>query len=128
MSRALLTIILLVISNSFMALAWYGQLKWKTNTIIPKWGLFGIILISWCIAFFEYCFMIPANRVGFKDLGGPFSLVQLKVIQEVVSIAIFVLFTLVFFRTQSFNYNHLNAFFLPWIAITIKTSFTLPFL
>ena len=90
MNKALLTILLLVISNSFMTLAWYGQLKFKTNTLLPKWGLFGIIVISWGIAFFEYCFMIPANRIGFKDLGGPFSLV--------------------FFRTQSFNYNHLIAF------------------
>ena len=112
MGKALLTILLLVISNSFMALAWYGQLKFKTNTLLPKWGLAGIILISWGIAFIEYCFMIPANRIGFKELGGPFSLVQLKVIQEVVSILVFVVFTLIFFKTQSFNYNHLIAFFL----------------
>lgn len=112
MGKALLTILLLVVSNSFMALAWYGQLKFKTNTLLPKWGLAGIILISWGIAFVEYCFMIPANRIGFKDLGGPFSLVQLKVIQEVVSILVFVVFTLIFFKTQSFNYNHLIAFFL----------------
>ena len=107
MGRGLLTILLLIVSNSFMTLAWYGQLKFKTNTLLPKWGLFGIILISWCIAFFEYCFMIPANRIGFKDLGGPFSLVQLKVIQEVVTIMIFVIFSLIFFKTQTFNYNHL---------------------
>ncbi|MBR4801210.1 MAG: DMT family protein [Bacteroidales bacterium] len=112
MGKALLTILLLVVSNSFMALAWYGQLKFKTNTLLPKWGLAGIILISWGIAFVEYCFMIPANRIGFKELGGPFSLVQLKVIQEVVSILVFVVFTLIFFKTQSFNYNHLIAFFL----------------
>lgn len=112
MGKALLTILLLVVSNSFMALAWYGQLKFKTNTLLPKWGLAGIILISWGIAFIEYCFMIPANRIGFKELGGPFSLVQLKVIQEVVSILVFVVFTLIFFKTQSFNYNHLIAFFL----------------
>ena len=112
MGKALLTILLLVVSNSFMALAWYGQLKFKTNTLLPKWGLAGIILISWGIAFVEYCFMIPANRIGFKDLGGPFSLVQLKVIQEVVSILVFVVFTLIFFKTQSFNYNHMIAFFL----------------
>lgn len=112
MGRGLLSILLLIVSNSFMTLAWYGQLKFKTNTLLPKWGLFGIILISWCIAFFEYCFMIPANRIGFKDLGGPFSLVQLKVIQEVVTIMIFVIFSLIFFKTQTFNYNHLIAFFL----------------
>ena len=110
MGKALLTILLLVVSNSFMALAWYGQLKFKTNTLLPKWGLAGIILISWGIAFIEYCFMIPANRIGFKDLGGPFSLVQLKVIQEVISILVFVVFTLIFFKTQNFNYNHLIAF------------------
>ena len=112
MGKALLTILLLVISNSFMALAWYGQLKFKTNTLLPKWGLAGIVLISWGIAFIEYWFMIPANRIGFKDLGGPFSLVQLKVIQEVISILVFVVFALIFFKTQTFNYNHLIAFFL----------------
>ena len=110
MGKALLTILLLVVSNSFMALAWYGQLKFKTNTLLPKWGLAGIILISWGIAFIEYCFMIPANRIGFKDLGGPFSLVQLKVIQEVISILVFVVLTLIFFKTQNFNYNPLIAF------------------
>ncbi|MBR4438130.1 MAG: DMT family protein [Bacteroidales bacterium] len=110
MSRALLTILLLVVSNTFMTLAWYGQLKFKTNTLLPSWGLAGIMLISWGIAFIEYWFMIPANRIGFKELGGPFTLVQLKVIQEVISIAVFVIFALIFFRTQSFNYNHLIAF------------------
>ncbi len=112
MNRGLLTILMLIVSNSFMTLAWYGHLKFRTNTLLPKWGIAGIVLISWCIALFEYSFMIPANRIGFNQFGGPFNLVQLKVIQEVISISVFLIFTLLFFKMQSFNYNHLIAFFL----------------
>ena len=110
MNRGLLTILMLIVSNSFMTLAWYGHLKFRTNTLLPKWGIAGIVLISWCIALFEYSFMIPANRIGFNQFGGPFNLVQLKVIQEVISISVFLIFTLLFFKMQSFNYNHLIAF------------------
>ena len=112
MNRGLLTILMLIVSNSFMTLAWYGHLKFRTNTLLPKWGIAGIVLISWCIALLEYSFMIPANRIGFNQFGGPFNLVQLKVIQEVISISVFLIFTLLFFKMQSFNYNHLIAFFL----------------
>lgn len=112
MNKSLLTVLLLVISNSFMTLAWYGHLKFKTNALLPKWGLFGIILISWIIAFAEYCFQVPANRIGFNEFGGPFNLVQLKVVQEVISLSVFALFTIVFFKTQTLNYNHIIAFIL----------------
>ena len=112
MGRGLLTILFLIISNSFMTLAWYGHLKFKTDTLLPGWGLFGIILISWGIAFAEYCFQVPANRIGYSELGGPFSLVQLKVVQEVISLTVFAIFALAFFKTQHFNYNHIIAFFL----------------
>ena len=109
MNKALLTILLLVISNSFMTLAWYGQLKFKTNTLLPKWGLFGIIVISWGIAFFEYCFMIPANRIGFVGNGGPFTLMQLKVIQEVISLLVFCIIANMLFQGQQLHWNHVAA-------------------
>lgn len=112
MGKGILTILLLLISNSFMTLAWYGHLKFKTNALLPSWGLFGIIIISWSIAFFEYCFQVPANRIGYSELGGPFNIVQLKVIQEVISLSVFAIFAIVFFKTQHFSYNHIIAFFL----------------
>lgn len=117
MGKGLLTILLLVISNSFMTLAWYGHLKFGTGKLFPKWGLLGIILISWLIAFFEYCFQVPANRIGFKSFGGPFTLVQLKVIQEVITLLIFVAFSAIFFKTESFRMNHLIAFVFLVLAV-----------
>ncbi len=117
MGKGILTILLLVISNSFMTLAWYGHLKFHTDKLLPKWGLLGIIVLSWLIAFFEYCFQVPANRIGFKNFGGPFSLVQLKVIQEVVTLLIFVVFSAVFFRSESFRMNHLIAFVFLVLAV-----------
>lgn len=117
MGKGILTILLLVISNSFMTLAWYGHLKFHTDKLLPKWGLLGIIVLSWLIAFFEYCFQVPANRIGFKNFGGPFSLVQLKVIQEVITLLIFVVFSAVFFRSESFRMNHLIAFVFLVLAV-----------
>ena len=117
MGKGILTVLLLVISNSFMTLAWYGHLKFHTDKLLPKWGLLGIIVLSWLIAFFEYCFQVPANRIGFKNFGGPFSLVQLKVIQEVVTLLIFVVFSAVFFRSESFRMNHLIAFVFLVLAV-----------
>ena len=96
MGKGALTILLLIISNSFMTMAWYGHLKFNTDKLLPKWGLLGFIVISWLIAFFEYCFQVPANRIGFKSFGGPFSLMQLKIIQEVITLVVFVLFSLLF--------------------------------
>ncbi|MBE0675513.1 MAG: DMT family protein [Bacteroidales bacterium] len=105
-----LTILLLVLSNTFMTLAWYGHLKFKTMTRFEHLGLLSIILISWGIALFEYFFQVPANRIGFRGNGGPFSLVELKVIQEVISISVFILFTLIVFRTEQFRVNHVIGF------------------
>ena len=79
------TILLLVLSNIFMTIAWYGHLKLQQTGVSSHWPLIGVIAFSWAIAFFEYCCQVPANRIGFIDNGGPFSLVQLKVIQECVS-------------------------------------------
>jgi uncharacterized protein (DUF486 family) len=107
MSRGLLTILLLVLSNAFMTLAWYGHLKFSAYKNLAKLGLFSIILLSWGIAFFEYCFQVPANRLGFKGNGGPFSLLELKVLQEVITLVVFTAFSLLVFRQESFRWNHL---------------------
>ena len=84
--KGIWTIGLLVLSNTFMTLAWYGHLKFSEWKWFGKLGLASIILISWGIALFEYMFQVPANRIGYNGNGGPFSLVQLKVIQEVITI------------------------------------------
>ena len=111
MTKIIPTITLLVISNSFMTLAWYGNLKLQDLKLISSnTPLILIILLSWGIALLEYTFLIPANRIGSDINGGPFSLVQLKVIQEVISIAIFTIFTIVFFRGESLQWNHFVAF------------------
>ena len=110
MKKAVLTIILLICSNTFMTFAWYGHLKMKQMNWLPGASLFLIILISWGIAFFEYLFQVPANRIGFADDGGPFTLWQLKVIQEVITLTVFAAFTLIFFKEQPLRINHLIGF------------------
>jgi uncharacterized protein len=105
--KSLYTIGLLVLSNSFMTLAWYGHLKFKQISFLQNIGLFSVILISWSLAFFEYCFQVPANRLGFRENGGPFGLVELKVIQEVVTLLVFMIFSLFFFRNETFRLNHI---------------------
>src|ERR1700744_1728672 len=104
--KALTTITFLVISNTFMTFAWYGHLKFKEMPWGKDLGLFSIILISWGLAFFEYLFQVPANRIGFKDDGGPFSLVELKTIQEAITLIIFMLFSTIIFK-QRFEWNHI---------------------
>jgi uncharacterized protein (DUF486 family) len=104
--KGVLTIALLIISNLFMTLAWYGHLKFEEWGWLKKGGLITIILISWGLAFFEYCFQVPANKTGFRENGGPFSLFQLKVIQEVITLVVFVLFARLFFRGETLTYNH----------------------
>jgi uncharacterized protein (DUF486 family) len=115
--KSFLTIGLLIMSNAFMTMAWYGHLKFKELGWFSKLGLFSIILISWGIALFEYCFQVPANRIGFKENGGPFSLVELKVIQEVITLVIFTIFTLVFFKTETFRWNHFVGFVFLVLAV-----------
>ena len=105
--KGVLTIVLLVLSNTFMILAWYGHLKFKEMAWTKNLGLFTIILISWGIAFFEYCLQVPANRIGYKTYGGPFSLLQLKVMQEVITLVVFLGFSLLFFKTETIRWNHL---------------------
>jgi uncharacterized protein len=112
MRTILATIGLLLLSNSFMTLAWYGHLRFFGKNSSNHPSLWVIILISWGVAFFEYCFQVPANRIGFDEQGGPFSLVQLKVIQEVITLVVFTLFSFIFFRNIQFRWNHLAAFVL----------------
>ena len=115
--KALYTILLLIVSNSFMTMAWYGHLKFSQT----KWGsglsIVAIILISWGIALFEYCCQVPANRIGYVGNDGPFSLVQLKVIQEVISLSVFTMFTLAFFKNEELRLNHLIAFVFLVLAV-----------
>lgn len=115
--KSFLTIGMLILSNAFMTLAWYGHLKFKEMAWFSKLGLFSIILISWGIALFEYCFQVPANRIGFRENGGPFSLVELKVIQEVITLVIFTVFTLLFFKTETFRWNHAIGFIFLVLAV-----------
>lgn len=113
-----LTILLLVFSNIFMTFAWYGQLKLQEMKIItPSTPLFWVILMSWGIALVEYFFMVPANRYGFIGNGGHFSLLQLKVIQEVISLMIFTVFTIMFFKGEALHWNHFVAFSLLILAV-----------
>lgn len=115
--KVIYTISLLILSNTFMTLAWYGHLKFKSMSRFESLGLISIIMISWGIALFEYFFQVPANRIGFRENGGPFSLVELKVIQEVISISVFVLFTLLAFKNESFRLNHLIGFLFLLLAV-----------
>ena len=99
--KALYTVLLLVCSNTFMTMAWYGHLKFNGSNNGSPLPLFLVILASWGVAFFEYCFQVPANRLGFVENGGPFSLIQLKIIQEVISLLVFTVFTILVFRTET---------------------------
>jgi len=117
MSAAIITLILLVISNVFMTFAWYGHLKLSSSGISTHWPLYVIILFSWGIALLEYCFQVPANRIGFEGNGGPFSLIQLKVIQEVITLMVFVIFSLWAFEGFTIRWNHILAFFLLIAAV-----------
>ncbi len=115
--KSLATIGLLILSNTFMTLAWYGHLKFADMKGFSKLSLFAVVLISWGIAFFEYCFQVPANRIGFHENGGPFTLLQLKVIQEVITLLVFTVFTLVVFKTETFRMNHVIAFIFLILAV-----------
>lgn len=115
--KALLTIVLLILSNTFMTFAWYGHLKFKDMKWSENLSLVWVILISWGIALFEYTLQVPANRTGFKDYGGPFSLVELKVIQEVITLSVFVLFSVVFFKNETLKLNHFIGFAFLILAV-----------
>jgi len=115
--KGITTIILLVLSNTFMTFAWYGHLKFKEMSWSQNLGLLSIIFISWGVALFEYALQIPANRIGYVEYGGPFSLVQLKVIQEVITLVVFVIFSMIFFKNETFRLNHLIGFAFLVLAV-----------
>ena len=115
--KAIIMIGLLFLSNTFMTFAWYGHLKFKEMKWSANLPLIYIILISWGIAFFEYLLQVPANRIGFREHGGPFSLVQLKVIQEVITLVVFMIFSLLFFKNETFRLNHLIGFVFLVLAV-----------
>ena len=114
----ILPIILLIISNIFMTLAWYGHLKLQDMHVIHgNTPLYVVILVSWGLALMEYCFMVPANRLGFQGNGGPYSLFQLKIIQEVITLIVFTIYTTLSFRGETLHWNHLAAFVCMILAV-----------
>ena len=110
MPKALITILLLIVSNIFMTFAWYGNLKLTELKINTNWPLILIILTSWGVAFFEYSFMIPANRIGSQINGGPFSLMQLKILAECISLTVFTVIVATVFKGEPIRWNHLVSF------------------
>lgn len=106
MIKQIIPIILLTISNIFMTFAWYGHLKYKSSP------LFIVVLISWLIAFVEYCFQVPANRIGHEF----FSAAQLKTLQEVITLVVFSIFS-VFYLKEEFKWNYLVGFVFIVIAV-----------
>lgn len=112
MPKGFITIALLVASNTFMTIAWYGHLRFKELGFLKNLNLFWTILLSWGIALLEYSLMVPANKIGSNMNDGPFNIWQLKLIQEVISISVFIIFTLVFFKTDELRPNHLIGFML----------------
>lgn len=115
--KGLYSILLLIASNTFMTFAWYGHLKLKDFKWFESLPLIGVIAFCWGIAFFEYCFQVPANRIGFDQNGGPFSLLQLKVIQEVITLVVFVIFSTIFFKSETFRINHFIGFVFLILAV-----------
>ena len=108
---------MLVASNIFMTLAWYGHLKWFKDWDFNGKNYLLIVLISWSIALIEYCILVPANRIGSQETGGPYTLLQLKIIQEVITLTVFVIFTAIVFKTGSLSWNHLAAFICVIMAV-----------
>lgn len=116
--KGIYTVLLLVVSNIFMTFAWYGHVKLQQMRVLTDaTPLIVVILMSWGLAFVEYAFQVPANRFGYVGNGGHFSLVQLKVVQEVISITIFTIFTVLFFRGEPLRWNHFVAFLLLIMAV-----------
>ncbi len=109
---SLATIGLLIVSNVFMTFAWYGHLKLQQVGVSTNWPLYAVILFSWMIALAEYIFQVPANKIGFIENGGPFTLMQLKVMQEVITLVVFTIFANVFFSGNELRWNHFVAFVL----------------
>ena len=117
MSAAIWTVVLLIISNVFMTLAWYGHLRLGELGISRNWPLYVVILFSWLIALAEYSFQVPANRMGYVGNGGPVTLVQLKVLQEAITLVVFTIVATVVFQGQSIRWNHIVSFVLLIAAV-----------
>jgi uncharacterized protein (DUF486 family) len=117
MIKGISSVALLVLANCFMTLAWYGHLQFSKMNWFTKWGIIGVIGISWGIAFFEYIFQVPANRIGYTGNGGPFNLFELKMIQEVISLVVFTIFAVVVFKTDKLAWNHLVGFVFIVLAV-----------
>ncbi|HMW66353.1 MAG TPA: DMT family protein [Chitinophagaceae bacterium] len=115
--KGVYTIGLLIVSNIFMTIAWYGHLKFKEMNWFNSLTLPAIVLISWGVALFEYSFQVPANRIGFNENGGPFNLWQLKVIQEVITLLVFTFFTILVFKNETFRMNHAIGFVFLILAV-----------
>ena len=116
--QGFLTVLLLILSNIFMTFAWYGQLKLsQMGKITSDTPLILVILMSWAIAFMEYSLMVPANRIGSNINGGPFNLLQLKVIQEVISLSVFTVTVALVFKSEPIAWNHIVAFILLVAAV-----------
>ena len=105
-----MTILLLVVSNIFMTFAWYGHLKLQNMGISTGWPVYVAVLFSWSIALLEYSFQVPANRIGYIENGGPFTLIQLKVIQEVITLTVFTIVATLMFKGESLRWNHVVSF------------------
>lgn len=118
--RGIGTVVLLMVSNVFMTFAWYGTFKLREMyPSVKDWPLMVVILFSWGLAFFEYCVAVPANRFGHHDLGGPFNLMQLKVLQESISLVVFVLIVHLVFKGESIHWNH----FVSMLCIVLAVFF-----
>lgn len=118
MPKGLITVLLLVVSNVFMTFAWYGNLKLTEMKINTDWPLILIILSSWGIALLEYSFLIPANRIGSQINGGPFSIMQLKIITEAISITVFTIIVALVFKGETIRWNHIVSFVFIILAVT----------
>ena len=110
MPKGLISILLLVVSNVFMTFAWYGNLKLEQMNVTKDWPLILIILLSWGVALLEYLVMIPANRIGSSVTSGPFSLMQLKIIQECISLTVFTVIVATVFKGEPIRWNHIVSF------------------
>lgn len=117
MKAAILTVVFLIVANVFMTFAWYGHLKLQSTGVSSNWPLYTVILISWGIALVEYCFQVPANRMGFDGNGGPYSLIQLKVMQEAITLIVFTIFSVLMFEGTVIRWNHILAFLLLIAAV-----------
>ena len=106
MTKGILTVLLLLVSNIFMTFAWYGHLKFKHQPLML------VIVVSWLIAFFEYCLQVPANRIGH----GQFSAAELKTIQEVITLLVFSVFSVTYLK-ESLRWNHIVGFSLIILAV-----------